>query len=917
MAKRPAFASINSYMSENDGIQRQETGVDLLHVYYNHIKHRYEFSYGKSKKHESVFILGKTQYQNVAKLNITTDEDMKWGMYVNKLTKQQKRSWTKTNQKKNLPNGYWLILNEDHTVNQNKKKVAKSVKDEMAPIHHLHIIHHLLNHYYEMNTDKTLYNKWGNDNTPLRKLYCKNEREIIYKYEMYVTRINKNVVFFIEGIEYQLTWWNQIGKYETNAIAMINLTKYKERVNEGHLLLGNDKKFKTKPVQIELCYMRFEYNPKISKVQWQWYNNDISKYEPFDTDDDLTAQLEASYLSNIKQQFDPTEFGYKFNNCLLTTLKKHLKQNNKEYTFRVSFSPENDEDIAWRNVILSMQQISWNYDSHHNQLSPFERAITRLYEGRNSLDFLLREKSDKISRQWKVKYRLYTKHQQLYFFAFIISIVTMMKYIDIEFSSQPVLIPGKTNEDNDNITDDVIQSQDAVAEQRASDVHEGSLIPPNEGSHRHSTLRPSKTKILKKTILSKRHNLKYFDLGRDRRASVQLPEMYKSDEENTNTTDNNEMNPFMTEDVYIQDKEDLNIGLCFNKDQAEFLRLMECVRKYVLEYEAGNKTTAWPWYRNSFHTNETCNDVQKYDEYAYKFDLVSTWTMSEVMMCLKDEINKCESKEDKDSIRFKRKYAARILLNPPLISRNINLLRNQLDSLLKDIMDKALTEHFNKGNVSNQQVDLGKTITLIALKQNLTKRHQDKQQAITNYCSNQILGNLQTLQELKKDDITKIIHNICQLNHDSELPETVFVRFINEEKIDGAVLSKKYKKDGVFVNALIEKSPNSDEKQDEEKKDDDERYKTKIEKLWKLFTQHISSKQYWNTQLEETNRKFKNKIENKDRYGLFDENIKNLQTLDIDRYELPIFREFVQFFFVNSDKEQYNLIADQNSHYLG
>eukprot|EP01084_Bolivina_argentea_P028372 52736_1 len=895
MAKRPAFASINSYMSENDGIQRQETGVDLLHVYYNHIKHRYEFSYGKSKKHESVFILGKTQYQNVAKLNITTDEDMKWGMYVNKLTKQQKRSWTKTNQKKNLPNGYWLILNEDHTVNQNKKKVAKSVKDEMAPIHHLHIIHHLLNHYYEMNTDKTLYNKWGNDNTPLRKLYCKNEREIIYKYEMYVTRINKNVVFFIEGIEYQLTWWNQIGKYETNAIAMINLTKYKERVNEGHLLLGNDKKFKTKPVQIELCYMRFEYNPKISKVQWQWYNNDISKYEPFDTDDDLTAQLEASYLSNIKQQFDPTEFGYKFNNCLLTTLKKHLKQNNKEYTFRVSFSPENDEDIAWRNVILSMQQISWNYDSHHNQLSPFERAITRLYEGRNSLDFLLREKSDKISRQWKVKYRLYTKHQQLYFFAFIISIVTMMKYIDIEFSNQPVVLPlfiyPKIEQD---VIEELIQPRDVMKEQKVSSLFQGCLIPP-EGIWKAAIsgdgdgdIQPTKTNTLKKAVLSSK--------PRDDDDSKQIKEI----------------------ELYVQDRSDYP-HLYFTKEQAEFLRLLECVRKYALEFEAGKaEYKLWPWYRNSFHSNTSiCADLQNYDDLVYKHNLAKSWPLSELMGYLKKNKATTRSKPKGAPVRFKRKFAAEMLLGPQTISRNINLLRNQLDSLLKDIMDKALTEHFNKGNVSNQQVDLGKTITLIALKQNLTKRHQDKQQAITNYCSNQILGNLQTLQELKKDDITKIIHNICQLNHDSELPETVFVRFINEEKIDGAVLSKKYKKDGVFVNALIEKSPNSDEKQDEEKKDDDERYKTKIEKLWKLFTQHISSKQYWNTQLEETNRKFKNKIENKDRYGLFDENIKNLQTLDIDRYELPIFREFVQFFFVNSDKEQYNLIADQNSHYLG
>eukprot|EP01084_Bolivina_argentea_P147668 258320_1 len=176
------------------------------------------------------------------------------------------------------------------------------MRDEMAPTSHLNILYHLLEHYYDMNNKKDKPDKWRMDNTPLRKLYCRYDDEI--KYERSVSRIDKNITLLIEGIEYHLTWWNEQYKFETNAIALINFTKYQERKYENNLLLGNQNDAKnTKDTEpIELCYLRFDYNTQVAKqkIQWQWYDNDTCIWKQFEHDDDVIMQLEASYLSNMK-----------------------------------------------------------------------------------------------------------------------------------------------------------------------------------------------------------------------------------------------------------------------------------------------------------------------------------------------------------------------------------------------------------------------------------------------------------------------------------------------------------------------------------------------------------------------------------------------------------------------------------------
>eukprot|EP01084_Bolivina_argentea_P057969 105871_1 len=283
-----------------------------------------------------------------------------------------------------------------------------------------------------------------------------------------------------------------------------------------------------------------------------------------------------------------------------------------------------------------------------------------------------------------------------------------------------------------------------------------------------------------------------------------------------------------------------------------------------------------------------------------------------------------------------------------------------------------MTSHFHteNKNINDTGENIGKIITEIALKQNLTKRHQNKQQAITNYCNNQISGNLKPLQKLHQEDIDIVIKNVCKLEN-LHVYEYAFVSYINENKINGAKLSEmtkekfnadikdqketthyedtklrimklqlnllekqiaqsNFSKDAEMTSELLsiknkiqKLNLNKVETHNEEKeyiqfhKCDNGKYGELNQDVWRYVIKYVSNEYYWKNELKETNKKLKAKLEKSDQYGLFDENIQSLETLDIDRYELPIFREFVQFFFVKSDKEQYNLIADQNSHYLG
>ncbi len=67
--------------------------------------------------------------------------------------------------------------------------------------------------------------------------------------------------------------------------------------------------------------------------------------------------------------------------------------------------------------------------------SPFSRNVRRLVNGRNTLETYGRQSNEWVD-EWKRVYCLFSKQQQLYFWSYIVSIVSIMKYIDIEFQYQ-------------------------------------------------------------------------------------------------------------------------------------------------------------------------------------------------------------------------------------------------------------------------------------------------------------------------------------------------------------------------------------------------------------------------------------------------------------------------------------------------
>ena len=157
----------------------------------------------------------------------------------------------------------------------------------------------------------------------------------------------------------------------------------------------------------------------------------------------------------------------------------------------------------------------------------------------------------------------------------------MMKYTEIEFENQPVVIPlYVTPPIKEDVIEELIQPTDILTEQRISSVFKGFLIPPTgiwrAASDAHADVQPSKTNVLKKASITKlSKSLKSIPLKSYRGLQKQDRSVEKFS-------------------FYLQDVEDYP-HLYFTKEQAEFLRLMECIRKYAMESEAGStEYTLWP-----------------------------------------------------------------------------------------------------------------------------------------------------------------------------------------------------------------------------------------------------------------------------------------------------------------------------------
>ena len=156
-------------------------------------------------------------------------------------------------------------------------------------------------------------------------------------------------------------------------------------------------------------------------------------------------------------------------------------------------------------------------------------------------------------QRWKIEYELYTIHQQLYFFAYIISIVTIIKYIDIEFNNQPVCIPFCDDlPDKLDIIQELINPRDVSKEQKVSKIFKGFLVPPSNiwqaATEKDADSKPSNTKILRRARSKEKHP--------------------KNAE---NATDQEYIERYMQDPVS-------DYASQFTKKQAKFLQLTECVR---------------------------------------------------------------------------------------------------------------------------------------------------------------------------------------------------------------------------------------------------------------------------------------------------------------------------------------------------
>ena len=506
--------------------------------------------------------------------------------------------------------------------------------------------------------------------------------------------------------EYQLTWWNQKGRYETNCIIIKNLSavnqyetdyaKWKEDNDlydgPGQIMLKSglidewDKVPKPTEICGEICYMRF--NASRTGLQWKWYDNDNSQYkvmgqyqeeEEEKIDQDLIEQLEASFLGNTSANLDAKQFNQQFNHCLLPELSKFLRDKVKiagadAYTFSVTF-----RDIE-KGEIDNLEQVGYT----HSEKSAFPRNLARFVNGRNSLHQFSNVTADAFFHRWLNLYRLFTEQQQQYFWCYILCIVNQMKYIDIEFENQMVLLPLVNANWNakppQSIINQLIDYNDVEGELFNATHFDGSLIPPlEEWQHIYKTAQKNKEErqVSKCAILRRARNI----------------------------NDKDKQNEKKIEYRWILAQQDYE-RFQFGQDEASLLRIIDCIRKFVLEKELDTSTALWPWYQNSKFCHEEYQQKQ-YNELMKKYNLIHEYSFETVLPLLrKAERKRKKIREQLDikenlipSIRHKRKWSAIVLLKQGL-DRNLNYIRHYLsyalDEVIEDIFktedDKSLNE---------------------------------------------------------------------------------------------------------------------------------------------------------------------------------------------------------------------------------
>eukprot|EP01083_Nonionella_stella_P219995 787529_1 len=760
------------------------------HVYYDSDCNCYEFMDERKDSKSSQYITGLLNDARFSRKNI------QWALFVQIENRKKRKMEARAMDGRSIPGGYWHILNDEDDENDLSKRIPfSSIRNQMLHKQDLRKIYELLQHYYTLKieaSDKTNLNAYLD---PLSQRYCATNKADT------MDGRDEDITFKINDMEYKLIWWNTRGRNDPNAFVLECLESMRSQ---------------------SLCYMRFVHDPPRQKLCWKWYDNNNYVYQEYavgsncEIHDKAMQQLEVSFLSNISYNFDPEIFKDGFNPCLLNALARDLRHRfpNRDYALKCTFRS------ADRNIV-SLEQMTFNHDDQ----TTWYRPVQRLIDGHNSLDFIFRG-SDKFAKNWKLKYRLYTKEQQLYFFAFMVGIVALIKYIEIEFANQAVAIPLYMDEEDriesHEIMDDVVNTRDVIKERITSAIYEGSVIPSSTVSQ---------------AAIDSNVRRRHFKTMRLKKFKV----------------DGKESNVFLQKEDYGY--------FVFNQVEAEFLRLIECVRKFAMEYEAKDtEQCLWPWYRNSFHSDETVyRDNDNYEELLYRHNFLKAWHITDLIGKLRQYLK--DSPPEKP-IRFKRKFAAEFLLTPHQTERNINLVRNQLALLLDDILGDAYKTY------TTSLAD--ESILYITDQQKIENR---KKKVIDTYCKEKINGDVNAIKECKENapDLKAFINRICARNSDLNQHKSLFTTWsqLIEARDD---LKQDISHSAMELNARVIKQ--------------------------------VSNQLYWPRRIENTNRAFQ------------DEPSENATALDIDRLRLPVFEAFMEFFFIESDQTIYTLIEAPLSHHM-
>eukprot|EP01083_Nonionella_stella_P115996 344350_1 len=457
------------------------------------------------------------------------------------------------------------------------------------------------------------------------------------------------------------------------------------------------------------------------KIEWQWYNNDESYFQKYELGFATFAQLEASFQANLHTNF-PFNIMPSANNLdgkkieespfnlpcipeMVAAMKPQQKKKTQHYIIRYLFTRSRR--------IQDMEQLSVNRGQPE-----YPRRIKRMIAGtnRNTLFGYFLADSDFVN-EWKERFLLSEETQVYYFWSFILSIATTMKYMELELENQLITFSFRRSKHMAvDIKSGVINSLDTSdlrREMRDLDLFEGFIVPPLQimqtqdvWNSAEDQLKPRDWYRTLSTVgtLKKR---KYYDsFGGTlhtlecRRKKNGLYETCPHD--------------FHADDYPWKGQ----LGTLYCDRCANMMRFGEYLRKFCLEYENRELMQfLWPWHKNTFHAG----DQQKYHEaiarqnFNFLFDsedLLNYVPIASNRELIGDEGDEKEEEENmfysirqnkhldgmakhqalrrkelvfEAHIRHKRKYAARFMLGAWESLKNLNIIKIQMGAVFEQL----------------------------------------------------------------------------------------------------------------------------------------------------------------------------------------------------------------------------------------